>query len=192
MTLETYVSTDIESDGPIPGPNSMLSFASVAFDKGGKELGSFSRNLDLLPDATPDPNTMEWWATQGDAWAACRKDLVSPKKAMEDYIKWVKSLPGKPVFVAYPAGFDFTFMYQYLIRFAGTSPFSFSALDIKSYAMAKLGTPYRNTTKRRMPKEWFPKLPHTHVAEDDAREQGLLFIAMLKWDPNAKKSTPQT
>jgi hypothetical protein len=26
---ETYVSTDVETDGPIPGPNSMLSFASV-------------------------------------------------------------------------------------------------------------------------------------------------------------------
>ena len=29
--MEIYVSTDVESDGPIPGPNSMLSFASAAF-----------------------------------------------------------------------------------------------------------------------------------------------------------------
>ena len=28
---EIYISCDIESDGPIPGPNSMLSFGSVAF-----------------------------------------------------------------------------------------------------------------------------------------------------------------
>jgi hypothetical protein len=28
---EIYVSTDIEADGPIPGPHSMLSFASVAY-----------------------------------------------------------------------------------------------------------------------------------------------------------------
>jgi hypothetical protein len=28
---EVYVSTDIETDGPIPGPNSMLSFASAAY-----------------------------------------------------------------------------------------------------------------------------------------------------------------
>jgi hypothetical protein len=26
---EIYVSTDVEADGPIPGPNSMLSFGSV-------------------------------------------------------------------------------------------------------------------------------------------------------------------
>lgn len=28
---EIYVSTDIEADGPIPGPHSMLSFASAAY-----------------------------------------------------------------------------------------------------------------------------------------------------------------
>ena len=28
---EIYVSTDVEADGPIPGPNSMLSFGSEAY-----------------------------------------------------------------------------------------------------------------------------------------------------------------
>jgi hypothetical protein len=28
---EIYVSTDVESDGPIPGPHSMHSFGSAAF-----------------------------------------------------------------------------------------------------------------------------------------------------------------
>jgi hypothetical protein len=28
---EIYISTDVETDGPIPGPNSMLSFASAAY-----------------------------------------------------------------------------------------------------------------------------------------------------------------
>jgi hypothetical protein len=57
---------------------------------------------------------------------------------MRRYVLWLKALPGKPVFVGYPAGFDFLFVYWYLIRFAGESPFSFSALDIKTYAMAVL------------------------------------------------------
>ena len=29
--VEVYVSTDVETDGPIPGPHSMLSFGSAAF-----------------------------------------------------------------------------------------------------------------------------------------------------------------
>jgi hypothetical protein len=85
------------------------------------------------------------------------------------------------VFVGYPAGFDFLFVYWYLIRFVGTSPFSFSALDIKTYAMALMGTDYRESTKKHMPKRWFAGLPpHTHKAVDDAVEQGFLFDAMLK------------
>jgi hypothetical protein len=67
----------------------------------------------------------------------------------------------------------------YLMRFAGESPFSFSALDIKSYAMALLGTGFRETVKTTMPKAWFDELPHTHRALDDAIGQGALFCNML-------------
>jgi hypothetical protein len=66
-----------------------------------------------------------------------------------------------------------------LIRFTGESPFSFSALDIKTFAMATLGTSYRETVKKRMPKRWFDRLPHSHKALDDAIEQGALFCNML-------------
>lgn len=93
---------------------------------------------------------------------------------------WLKQLPGKPVFVGYPAAYDFMFVYWYLIRFASESPFSHSALDIKSYAMAVLKTEFRETAKRKMPKHWFDKLPHTHVALDDAIEQGSLFCNILE------------
>ncbi|MEZ4308431.1 MAG: hypothetical protein R3F14_10345 [Polyangiaceae bacterium] len=89
-------------------------------------------------------------------------------------------LPGRPVFVGYPASYDFLFVYWYLIRFTGKSPFSFSALDIKSYAMALLKLPYRDSVKRNMPSHWFSKSPHTHVALDDALEQGHLFVTMLQ------------
>ena len=180
---EIYVSTDIESDGPLPGPNSMLSFGSVAFDETGKELGSFTRNLELMPFAKGDPDTMAWWGRpeQKAAWKACRTNPVSPERAMKEYVSWVKKLPGKPVFVAYPAGFDFLYMYWYMMNFVGESPFSFSALDIKSFAMAVMKTGYRDSTKKNMPRSWFPKgAPHNHIALDDAREQGLLFMNILR------------
>ena len=107
---------------------------------------------------------------------------------MPDYVKWVKSLPGKPVFVAYPAGYDFTFMYWYMIRFAGESPFSHSALDIKTFAMAMLRKGYRDSTKRNMPVRWFDPSPHTHVALDDAIEQGKLFCNMLEENNKSRVS----
>jgi hypothetical protein len=176
---EIYLSTDVETDGPIPGPHSMLSFASAAYLADKTLVSTFSANLETLEGATAHPDTAKWWATQPAAWAACRTDLRKPAEAMPAYVAWIKSLKGKPVFVAYPAGFDFLFVYWYLVRFAGESPFSHSALDMKSYAMAVLGTEFRESTKRNMPKAWFDPFPHTHVALDDAIEQGALFCNMM-------------
>jgi hypothetical protein len=182
---EIYISVDIEADGPIPGPHSMLSLGAVALLPTGKEVGSFEVNLELLEGATGHPDTMAWWATQGPAWDACRSNLKSPVVGMTAFVDWVGKVSAgnsaTPVCVAYPAGFDFMFIYWYMIKFAGKSPFSFSCQDVKSYASAVLKLPYRKATKKNMPKAWFKGLPpHTHVAIDDAREQGLLFINMLK------------
>lgn len=180
MSKEIYVSTDVETDGPIPGMNSMLSFGSAAYLADKTLVGTFTANLETLPEATGDPKTMAWWSTQPDAWKACRQDLQSPKSAMQKYLVWLQSLPGKPVFVGYPVAFDFMFVYWYLIRFTGESPFSHSALDMKTLAMALLKVGYRDSTKRKMPRRWFDDLPHTHMALDDAIEQGALFCNMLK------------
>ena len=177
---EIYISTDVETDGPIPGPHSMLSLGSAAYTADKELLSTFSANLEELDGAQAHPKTAEWWRTQPEAWAACRSDPEPPATAMARYATWIRGLPGKPVFVAYPAGFDFLFVYWYLMRFVGESPFSHSALDMKSYAMAILGTDYRDSTKRNMPHHWFDPLPHSHVALDDAIEQGALFCNMLK------------
>ena len=48
---EIYVSTDVEADGPIPGPNSMLSFGSAAYAPDKTLIGTFSANLLQLPGA---------------------------------------------------------------------------------------------------------------------------------------------
>lgn len=178
--VEIYVSTDIETDGPIPGPHSMLSLGSAAYRADGTLVGTYSANLHTLPGAQGEPRTMAWWKQQPAAWQACRADTRAPEEVMPEYAAWLRQLPGIPVFVAYPAGFDFTFVYWYLHRFTGESPFSHSALDMKTLAMALLGTPFRDATKRNMPRRWFEPMEHTHVALDDALEQGALFCNMLK------------
>jgi hypothetical protein len=157
----------------------MLSLASAAYEADGSLISTFTANLELLPGASGHPETMKWWEGQPAAWAACRADTQPPEEVMPTYCDWLEALPGRAVFVAYPAGFDFTFVYWYLIRFAGRSPFSHSALDIKTYAMALLRKDYRSSGKSAMPKRWFSDRPHTHVALDDAIEQGELFCNML-------------
>ena len=67
---EVYVSTDVEADGPIPGPFSMLSLASAAFDAEGVLLGTFTVNLRTLEGATVHPDTARFWAANPEALAA--------------------------------------------------------------------------------------------------------------------------
>jgi hypothetical protein len=176
---EIYVSTDIEVDGPIPGPHSMLSFGSAAFKADKTLISTFTANLEPLPDASGHPDTLAWWDKHPEAWEVCRRNPRPPSAVMLDYVDWLEALPAPPVFVGYPAAFDFLFIYWYLIRFVGRSPFSFSALDIKTMAMTMLGRDYRISTKRNMPKRWMDDLPHSHIALEDAIEQGALFCNML-------------
>lgn len=189
MRPEIFTSVDIETDGPCPGVNSMLSFGCAAYTADKKLVSVYTANLETLPGAMENPETMKWWATQQEAWKKARENQRSPEKVMPEFVAWLKKLEN-PVFVGYPAGFDFSFTYYYLMRFAGESPFSFSGIDIKTYCMAVLGLPYRESTKKNMPKDWFDKnLKHTHTALDDAIEQGALFINMLNWNLKRRGKT---
>ncbi|MDQ0995331.1 hypothetical protein QFZ34_000508 [Phyllobacterium ifriqiyense] len=57
----TYIATDYEFEGPIPGLHSMLSFGSVAVAENGEFLGEFKGVLERLEGAESDPTTMNFW-----------------------------------------------------------------------------------------------------------------------------------
>ncbi len=177
--VEIYVSTDVETDGPIPGPHSMLSVGCAAYLADKTLIGTFSANLETLPGASGHPKTMAWWETQKPAWEACRKDLQPPEQAMRALLAWVKTLPGSPVFVAFPVTFDFMFVQWYLIKFTGASPFAHSGIDMRTLAMSLTNSNWQRSTKVYLPQRWFDPLPHTHIALDDALEQGAMFCNML-------------
>ncbi|MBD2494434.1 3'-5' exoribonuclease domain-containing protein [Nostoc sp. FACHB-280] len=180
MTIEIYVSTDIEADGPIPGPHSMLSIGSAAYTADKQLIATFSANLETLPGAAGHPKTMKWWSKQPEAWEACRINPQPPASVMQAYYTWLKALPGKPIFVAYPAAYDFMFVYWYLLKFVGESPFKHSALDIRSYAMAFLQKNYTDSGKENFPSEWLEESPLSHIALEDAIQQGKLFCNLLQ------------
>ena len=176
---EIYVSTDVESDGPIPGVYSMLSFGSVALLPDKTIVDTFSANLETLPQAEQDEDTMDWWKNQPEAWEACRREQLKPAEAMKAYAAWLNNLPGRPVFVGYPASFDFMFIAWYLNKFADENPFSFVALDVKTLAFSLLDIDFLDVYKSRMPRRWFDENAKSHVALADAHEQGLLFCNIL-------------
>lgn len=187
---EIYVSIDIEADGRIPGVSSMINFGAVFYDNKGVELHAYEANLEPLPPpAAPDPKVTAWWEKQFAKNPKLKERLFTnvrpPGEVMVEFVNYSKDISDyykRPLTaIAYPAGFDFTWLYWYMIGFTGESPFSFSCLDIKTFAMAKMDCDYRDAVKRNMPKDWFDKkLKHTHTGIDDARSQAALFFSMRK------------
>ena len=184
---ELFISVDIEADGRIPGRNSMLSFGSAAFTLDKELVARFAVNLETLPGAEGDPETLAWWKKFPEAWAAAREDPEDPATALPRYAAHLEALGkdlggkwGRPTFIGFPAAYDFAWINWYLHRFAGRNPLGISGLCLKTLGAALLKLPFREATKRRFPRRWFADLPHSHVALDDAVEQGAMGISMLR------------
>jgi DNA polymerase III alpha subunit (gram-positive type) len=175
----TFVVTDIEADGPSPLGSSMLSFASVACTVEGRVVDEFQTVLTPRPDRAASPDTMAWWQTQPEAWAAATTDPQPPQEVMPRFADWVDALPGFKVFAAAPMVFDGLWMDHYLETFAGTrvlgGPFKtrqiFKGGGVCLYTMAGAlrGVDYLNWGMQRVPSQWYGDIVHTHKAIDDAR-----------------------
>ncbi|MFI8237688.1 3'-5' exoribonuclease domain-containing protein [Streptomyces sp. NPDC085866] len=182
------ISVDIEADGPIPGPYSMLSLgAAVAgtqdadgFRAADPEQQTFYRELrpisdEFVPDAL---------AVSGLDRARLQTEGAEPGAALTEFSAWVRevSAGAQPVMCGYPASYDWTFLYWYLIRFTGESPFGHSGcLDMKTLYATKAGLPLRAVAKGTMPRHLLSLRRHTHHALDDAVEQAELLANLMAW-----------
>lgn len=185
-----FIVTDIESDGPTPLHNSMLSFASVAIEADGTLHGEFEAQLTQRPDRTTNEQTMAWWATQPEAWEATTANAEAPELVMPRFADWVDSLPGPKVFVAAPMIFDGLWMDHYLDEFAGTrvlsGPFKsrqiFRGGGVCLYTMAGTlrGAPYLDWGMSKLPAEFYGHIAHTHKAIDDARGFAHVLVELFK------------
>jgi DNA polymerase III epsilon subunit-like protein len=188
---EVYLSADIEADGPIPGPYSML---SVGLAVAGRRTGD-----EPLVPADPEAETFyrELKPISADFVPAAlavsgldRERLVDegedPASAMADLTDWIAGRGGRPILVAYPLAFDWMFLYWYLMRFTGASPFGHSGhLDMKTMYAVKADVPVGRSVKRLMPKSLLSTRRHTHHALDDAIEQAELFVNLSRWNGSA-------
>jgi len=158
----------------------MLSFASVACDVTGTVLDEFEAVLAPRADRAPHPETMAWWQTQPEAWAAATTAPEPPETVMPRYADWVAGLPGQHVFAAAPLSFDGLWMDHYLETFAGvrvlgtplkSSRQIFRGGGVCLYTMAGTlrGADYLNWGMQRVPPAWYGHVAHTHRAIDDAR-----------------------
>lgn len=159
---DIYISVDIETNGPLPGENSILS-VGAAFIEEGDILGTFYMNVLEIEGGKADPDTMAWWADpqRKKAREALIPDRQTPREMISAFRDWCSTFPGRPVFTAYPAGFDFSFMFWYAQKYLkGAWPFAWAALDIRTFGMAAGNTGY--VTKKEWPKRWKADVRHNH------------------------------
>jgi hypothetical protein len=198
VPADLYISGDIEADGPIPGPYSMLSFGlAVAgrFDGNGFEVRDPAKDTfyaELQPISTA-------FVTEALRVSHLDRERLKhfgrpPVEAMTEAASWVRRLAknDRPVFVGFPAPFDWLFLYWYFVKFAnGGSPFDFSAvLDMKTMFQQKALVVSSHAGKDDLPDELRPRRKHTHHARDDAIEQGELFARLFTWEGNRPATQP--
>jgi hypothetical protein len=186
---DLYFSVDIEADGPIPGPYSMLSFGLAlagSFDGGrfralDPKANSFYTELAPISDRY-DPAALA--VSDLDRERLIREGR-GPADAMADAAGWVRETAGDqhPVLVGFPLAFDWMFIYWYFVRFTGASPFDFSsALDIKTMFQQKAAVTVSDAGKDDLPAFLRGSTGHTHQSRDDAIEQGEIFARIFTWN----------
>ena len=187
--MDAYFSADVETDGPIPGPYSVLSFAIVyagSFDgetflppSGARK--SFYRELKPISDIYE----IDALRVNGLDRNALVENGTAPETAMTEASRWVVETAGSasPVFVAYPLSFDWSWLYWYFIKFSSHgSPFGYSrCFDIKTALAVKAHRPISDAGRSRLPPALRPKQTHTHHALDDAIEQAEIFANVFQW-----------
>jgi hypothetical protein len=187
---DSYFSADVETDGPIPGVYSILSFALVyagsydgnKFQRPSDYRNNFYRELKPISDSF-QPEALR---INGLDRSRLLREGVAPSTAMTEACRWVNEVAGSshPVLVAYPLSFDWSWLYWYFFRFSAEgSPFHHSrCFDIKTAFAVKAGIPISGAGRQRIYEFLRPSREHSHRALDDAVEQAQIFANVFEWE----------
>jgi hypothetical protein len=188
--LDVYFSADVETDGPIPGPFSMLSFAIVyagSFDGERFERPADYKNF-FYEELKPISSQFQEEALKVNGLDRDRllKEGRAPEAVMREAYRWVRNNCGRgnPVLVAYPLSFDWSWLYWYFIRFSHEgSPFGYSrCFDIKTALSVKGRIPICRAGRARLDPSLGSSRAHTHHAIGDAIEQAEIFANIFEWE----------
>jgi len=161
----SYIMVDIESDGPIPGDYSMVSFGAVIV-RPGLEQSFYGR---LRP-------VSEKWIPEALAVSGFTREQTlafdAPEQVMREFAAWLKlHVRDKPMFISDNNGFDWQFINWYFHHFTGANPFGHSSTN--------LGSLYKGMVKDTMVNfKHLRKTAHTHNPVDDARGNAEALLHM--------------
>ncbi len=173
--LTSYISVDIETAGPVPSEYALLSIGACRVDN--YEEGIY---IELQPDK---PGlTQEALAIHGLTHDYLKENGLPPGEAMARFRDWIEAAvpaPGRPIFVAFNAPFDWMFINDYFHRYLGKNPFGHTAIDMKAFYMGQWGVSWHETTMKRVTSRYGGTQELSHNALQDAVDQAIIFRQML-------------
>ena len=184
LTKDTIISFDIETTGLVGGTHSMIALGAVAY-RNGTEVSHFYGCLKEWEGSERDTDTMLFWSRNRAEWDRIRKASRPPEEVIQEFVSWAETLPAPRTLAAWPSTFDSAFLFWYINKFSGSAAVNklfkqFRALDMRTYVAALMAVPYSEAERRILPDDWKENLPYTHNALDDARQQGVIFMNVLK------------
>jgi hypothetical protein len=186
---DIYFSADVETDGPIPGEFSMLSFALVYAGRFDGVRFEAPVSYETAFEAELRPISEHYEQAALDVNRLDRAGLIQrgqdPAMAMASAAQWVHehAAGGTPILVAYPLSFDWTWLYWYFMRFLGKSPFNHSrCFDLKTAIAVRGRRTVSASGHDQLPGALRSAMTHTHRALDDAIEQADMLAKLFAWD----------
>ena len=161
----SYIMVDVESDGPIPGDYSMVSFGAIVVES------SLSRTFygQLKPIS-------EKWIPEALAVSGHSRDETlafdDPKTVMQSFADWIaENSKDRPLFISDNNGFDWQFINWYFHHFLGNNPFGYSSTNLGSLYKGLVKDTYKSFKHLR-------KTAHTHHPVDDAKGNAEALLAI--------------
>lgn len=166
--MNNFVMVDVESDGPIPGDYSMISFGAVLASD---TMRFFYGRLIPISD-TWQPEAL---AVSGHTREECFKEpFFDARIVMLDFKDWLRrEVKGRPMFISDNNGFDWQFINWYFWHFTGGNPFGFSSTNLGSLYKGYARNMFENFKHLRRTK-------HDHNPVNDAKGNVEAFRTILK------------
>ena len=158
---------DIESDGPIPGDYSMISFGAVVVEP----------SLAQTFYGKVRPISEKWIPEALAVSGHMREEVLKfppAEQVMAEFKDWLaQNAIGQPRFISDNNGFDWQFINWYFHHFLGSNPFGFSSTNLGSLYKGTVKDFFKNFKHLR-------KTRHTHNPVDDAKGNAEAFLEIIR------------
>lgn len=163
-----YIMVDIESDGPIPGDFSMISFGAVLVNEN-LDQTFYGQLAPISENYIPEALAVSGFSREET------KTFRDAKTVMAEFEAWIASVCGKdrPVLISDNNGFDSMFIAWYFHHFIGSNPFGHSSQNLGSLFKGMEKDMFKNFKHLRVTK-------HTHHPVEDAKGNAEALLTMKR------------